>query len=144
MFVDKFIFKKHLEEGESVLFAAHKHWTQLFPYVLNVIFFGLMLPWVIYSAGFRSDLFFKLIFIWNGVALLKLLYDWVDWYSDVWLFTDMSIIVVEWHGLFSNTSQRVGYEDAEGLAFTIKGFWGTVMRFGDVTIQVFAFKKHVS
>lgn len=136
MLVDRYIFQKHLEEGEEIRFVCHKHWTQFFGPVLNVIFFGFMLPWVFYFIGFKAAWAVVLIFLWMFIGLIKLFYDWIDWYSDVWLFTNMSIIVVEWHGIFSNTSQRVGYEDVEGLSFAIRGFWGTVMRFGDATLKV--------
>lgn len=136
MWIDKYIFQKHLEEGESILFVAHKHWTQFLPKFLNVTFFGFIFPWIFYLAGLKSTFFVILAFIWIFLAFIRFVYDWINWYADVWLFTNMSLIIVEWHGIFSNTSQRLGYEDVEGLAFTIKGFWGTVMRFGDATLQV--------
>jgi len=134
--IDKIIFQKHLEKGEEVKYAVHKHWTQFFKPLLFVTFFGFMLPWIMYSMGFQSNLFLSIVVVWNVLAFLRLIYDFIDWYSDVWLFTTMSIIIVEWHGLFSNTSQRIGYEDTEGISFIIKGFWGTILRFGDVTLKV--------
>lgn len=136
MFVDRFIFQKHLEKSEKVLFAAHKHWTEFSGPFISILFFGFALPWILYYVGFRSSLFLAVIVVWTVLAAVRLLYDFIDWYSDVWLFTDMSIIIVEWHGLFSNTSQRIGYEDTEGVAFIIKGFWGTILRYGDVTLKV--------
>lgn len=136
MFIDKYIFKKHLEKGEVIHFVAHKHWVGFLPAILNVTFFGILLPWILYFAGFRADLFLVVIFGWMMVGLVRLFYEWVDWYTDVWLFTNMSIIIVEWHGIFSNTSQRIGYEDTEGISFAIKGFWGTVFQFGDVSLKV--------
>jgi len=134
--IDRIIFKKHLERGEEVQYAVHKHSTQFYRPILFVAFFGFVLPWIMYYMGFRSSLFISIIIVWNILATIRLLYDFIDWYSDVWLFTNMSIIIVEWHGLFSNTSQRIGYEDTEGVSFVIKGFWGTIMRFGDITLQV--------
>ncbi|MBN2306672.1 hypothetical protein JXD20_01690 [Candidatus Peregrinibacteria bacterium] len=136
MFVDKLIFKKHLEKGENVLYAAHKHWAEFAGPFVGILFFGFMLPWILYFIGFKSPVFVLVIVAWMILACIKLFYELIDWHSDVWLFTDMSIIIVEWHGLFSNTSQRIGYEDTEGVAFVIKGFWGTVLRYGDVTLKV--------
>ena len=136
MLVDKYIFQKHLEKGESVLYVVHKHWTQFLPRVLNVIFLGWMAPWIFYFAGLKTPLYVGLIFLWMVLAILRLVYDWINWYADVWILTNMSVIVVQWNGFFSNTSQRISYEDVEGLSFAIKGFWGTVFRFGDATLQV--------
>lgn len=136
MFIDRYLFTKHLEEGENVLFVAHKHWTQFLPKVLNVTFFGFLFPWVFYMGGLKGGFIIGLIFLWMFAALIRLLYDWINWYADVWLFTNMTVIVVEWRGIFSNTSQRLGYDDIEGAGYEIKGFWASVMRFGDVTLQV--------
>lgn len=136
MLVDNLIFKKHLEKGEEVLYATHKHWVEFIGPALAIIFLGFVLPWILYFAGFNSSLFLTVIVVWTFLGLFKLFHEFIDWHSDVWLFTNMSIIIVEWHGIFSNTSQRIGYEDTEGVAFVIKGFWGTVLRYGDVTLKV--------
>lgn len=136
MIIDRLIFQKHLEKGETVLFAAHKSWTQFLPALIKVGFFGLLLPWLLYFVGFKTQVFLVIVIVWTVLGILRLLYDWIDWYSDVWLFTSLSIIIVEWHGLFSNTSQRIGYEDTEGLSFIIKGFWGSILRYGDVTLRM--------
>lgn len=138
MLIERIIFKKHLEKGEEVAFTAHTHWTQFVIPFLRVMFFGVCLPLGIYYMGFRSDLFLALICVWILIATVRLFYDFIDWYSDVWLFTNMGIIIVEWHGIFSNTSQRVSYEDAERISYKIKGFWDTVFRYGDITLQTIA------
>ena len=135
MLIERIIFKKHLEEGEEVAFTAHTHWTQFIVPFTRVVFFGLGIPWIIYYMGFRSHLFLALVSVWAFLAAIRLFYDFLDWYSDVWLFTNMGIIVVEWHGIFSNTSQRISYEDAERISYMIRGFWGTILRFGDVTLK---------
>jgi len=136
MFADRFIFHKHLENKEEVLYAAHKHFTQFLKPLFRVSLFGFLIPWSLYGMGFRSQFFLILVIVWTLLALIRLLYDFIDWYSDVWLFTNMSIIIIEWHGIFSNTSQRVGYEDTEGVAFVIRGFWGTIFRYGDLTLRM--------
>ncbi len=136
MILDKFIFQKHLEKDESISFVAHKHWVNFLPSFFRILLFGFILPWLIYFMGFKSELFLMIAGIWTVLAFLRLIYDWIDWHTDVWLFTNMSIIVVEWQGLFSNTSKRIGYEDAEGISFVVKGFWGTIFRYGDVTLGV--------
>ncbi len=136
MFVDELIFQRHLEKGEEVLYAAHKHWSEFFGPFIRILFFGFILPWVLYYIGFKSSVFLAIIVVWMLLAAIRLFHDFIDWHSDVWLFTNMSIIIIEWHGIFSNTSQRIGYEDIEGVAFVIKGFFGAVMKYGDATLKV--------
>ncbi len=57
MFVDKIIFKKHLEKGEEVLYAAHKHWVEFLGPFISIVFLGFILPWILYFAGFNSSIF---------------------------------------------------------------------------------------
>ena len=136
MIVDRLIFSKHLEKGEKIVYSVHKHWIKTLKPVLVVSFFGLLIPWSLYFMGFNSKLFFWIALVWSVVAYLRFLYVMLDWYADVWLVTNMSILVIEWHGFFSNMSTRIGYNDVEGVAYEINGFWGTVMRYGNITLKV--------
>lgn len=134
--IDRFIFKKHLEDGEEVLYSVHKHWIAIVKPSLEVGFFGLALPWSLYFIGFNSEIFFWVAVAWSVMGYLRFLYILVDWYSDAWLITDMSLVAMEWHGIFSNNSARISYDDVEGAAYEIKGFLGTVLRFGNMQIRV--------
>lgn len=136
MITDKIIFKKHLEKGEEILYAVHKHWIEVIKPASEVIFFGFVLPWILYFIGFNSRLFLWIAIAWSALAISRLMYVFVDWYSDAWLITNMSVITIEWNGLFSNNSARIGYEDIEGASYEIKGFWGTIMRYGSMTLRV--------
>lgn len=136
MIVEKFIFSKHLEKGENVLYSVHRHWVAIFKSSLEIAFFGFLIPWGIYLIGFNSTLFFWIAVSWSGIAFLRYIYVLIDWYADVWLITSMSIISVEWRGFFSNAATRIGYEDIEGIAYDINGFWPTVLQYGDLTLKV--------
>lgn len=136
MIIDKLIFHKHLEEGEAILYAVHKHWVDMLKPTLEIALFGFVLPWTLYLIGFNSLLFFWISVAWSVLAYGRFLYILVDWYSDVWLITNMSIIVIEWNGIFSNNATRLGYEDIEGAAYEISGFWGTILRYGNMTLRV--------
>lgn len=136
MIIDKLIFGKHLEEGEKILYAVHRHWVAMVKYGLEVGFFGFLIPWALYFLGFNTELFFWIAVIWSVLAYLRFLYVLIDWYSDTWLITSMSVIAITWKGIFNNTSTRLGYEDIEGAAYEIKGFWGTILRYGHVTIRM--------
>ena len=136
MIIDRLIFNKHLEEGEKILYAVHRHWVGMTKPALEVGFFGFVLPWSLYAIGFNSDIFFWIAVTWSVLAYIRFLYVLIDWYADTWLITNMSVITIEWQGVFSNTSSRLGYEDIEGAAYEIKGFWGTILRFGTITIKM--------
>jgi hypothetical protein len=136
MIVDKLIFSKHLEKGEKILYAVHSHWIKTFKPVLALSFFGILIPWSLYFAGFNSTLFFWIAMTWSVMAYLRFIYVMLEWYANVWLVTSMSIIVIEWRGFFQNTAARIGYEDVEGVAYEINGFWGTIMSYGNLMLKV--------
>ena len=136
MIIEKLIFSKHLEKGEKVLYSVHKHWIDILKLVIEVAFFGFLIPWGFYLLGFNTALFFWGAVTWSVLAYLRFLYILMDWYSDVWLITSLGIIVIEWRGLFSNTATRLGYEDIEGVTYDINGFWPTVLSYGDMILKV--------
>lgn len=136
MIIEKFIFGKHLEEGEKILYSVHKHWVEIMKPTLEVGFFGLLLPWGLYIMGFNTVFFFWIAVIWSIFAYIRFFYVLIDWYCDAWLSTDMGIVCVEWKGIFRNSAVRIGYEDVEGVAYEINGFWGTVLRYGHLTLKV--------
>ncbi len=136
MITNSIIFKRHLEKGEKVLYAVHKHWIEMLKPSLEILFFGLALPWVLYFIGFNSKGFLWVALGWTAIAFIRFIYVVIDWYSDTWLITNMSVITIEWNGIFSNNAARLGYEDIEGASYEIKGFWGTILRYGNMTLRV--------
>jgi hypothetical protein len=136
MLLQKLIFARHLDDKETVLYAVHKHWIIILRPILEIAFFGFVIPWSLYIMGLNTRLFFWIAIAWSGFAYLRFLYVLIDWYADVWLATNMSLIVIEWRGLFSNQSSRIGYEDIEGLVYEIDGFFATVLGYGDMTLKV--------
>ena len=136
MIIDKILFSRHLEQGEDILYAVHKHWIEAVKPTLEMGFFGILLPWTLYFIGLNTALFFWISVFWSACASIRFFYILIDWYSDAWLVTSMSIITIEWSGIFSNNSARLGYEDIEGAAYEIKGFGGTILRYGSMTLRM--------
>ncbi len=132
----KILFHKHLEKEEKILYAIHKHWVFLLKPLIITGFFGILVPWSLYAIGFNANAFFWIAVVWSGLATILLLYEYFDWYSDAWLLTTMSLMAVEWNGFFHNASTRVDYQTIEGLTYEIKGFWPTVLRYGNISLNV--------
>ena len=134
--IDRLIFSKHLEKGETILCSIHKHWIEVVKPMLEIAFFGLLLPWALYMIGFNTEVFFWIAVVWSMIAYLRFTYVLIDWWSDAWLITSMSVIAIEWNGLFSNNSARITFDDIEGVSYEIRGFLGTMLRFGNMELRV--------
>ena len=74
MLVDKFIFQRHLEKGETVLYAVHKHWVESVGPLIAIFFFGFLLPGLLFYIGFRGPVFYALVGVWVLLAFIKIFY----------------------------------------------------------------------
>jgi hypothetical protein len=127
------LFKKHLEEDESLLCVVHKHWllgfkSLFWPTALIVIAF--LILYLNHARGMVIVMGF-----WLFVFLIWWLRNFFDYYLDAWLITDQGIIDIAWHGWFHRQSTRVLYSDLQGISYEIQGVLGTLMRFGTVSIE---------
>jgi len=136
MIIDRLIYHKHLEKGEKILYSVHKHWIEIAKPALEIGFFGFVLPWTLFFIGFNSRPFFWIAVIWSALAYLHFMRIVIYWYANTWLITNMNVITIEWSGIFSNIATRLGYEDIEGASYEIKGFWGTIFRYGNLVLRV--------
>lgn len=131
MFASLF-YRAYLNPGEKIVYVAHVHPITVYgPFMKNFIF-GLALP------GFFYLLMPPFVFLWAGwaiIAVFKLLLLVADWYFDALLITNQSLIDIEWKGIFKRSSTRIEYHTIEGVSYEIVGFWGTVLNFGDITIE---------
>lgn len=128
-----FFFARHLEDEEIVERIVHKHWL--------LGFSALFWP----TASFVASVAFLLIAsvrgvqlglaLWAVVSLVWLLRNFFDYYLDAWIVTNKGIIDIAWHGWFHRESSRVLYSDIQGVSYEIEGVWGTLMRYGTVSVE---------
>src|SRR6185295_1123740 len=133
MFLQKRLFKGHLDEDEELFFVAHKHWMEILERVLILIFLGIIFPWVLWMF-----LDFKVLFVllWNLGFLFWFCYHVFDWYFDAFLITDRSVIDVAWYSFFDKESARVDYGDLKEMSYEIRGLWPTILQYGNIFIHL--------
>ncbi|MBI5414810.1 hypothetical protein HZA38_04845 [Candidatus Peregrinibacteria bacterium] len=129
----KFIFKGHFEDGEELVFVAHKHWIKILPKVFVLLMFGIILPWAAW-------LFFAvrplIILSWNIFFVFWFAYYFIGWYLDALLITNTSVIDVEWVNLFHRKSSRVTYQDLKEMSYEIHGILPTIFRYGTIHVHL--------
>ncbi len=128
---DKLLFSGYLEEGEKLLFVAHRHFLFLFFDALKWLFLGVIFPfglWFLWPQAFIFSASLATIsFFWFFLRA-------ADWYFDAWLLTDRAVIDLEWRGVLHRISSRISYSDIDSISGEIRGFWGTLFRFGNAKI----------
>jgi hypothetical protein len=131
--LDALLFARHLDKDEVVSKVIHKHWRL----GLRELFWptsSFILSWVVlYFVPFRTV--FYIVALWSVASLVWWLRNFLDYYLDAWIITNMGIIDVEWHGWFYRESTRVLYSDIQGVSYEIKGVMNTFTRTGTVSVE---------
>lgn len=69
-----------------------------------------------------------------GVALWWMR-NFMDYYLDAWVITNKGVVDLAWHGWFHRTSARVLYSDIQGIEYEVKGIFGTLIGYGEVSLE---------
>lgn len=131
-FIGKAVFRKYVEKDENVLFIAHQHGIVLYGDVLQFALLGAILPAYISTANPKLA---PVSFLVTAFFTIRFLYKVFIWFFDCWILTDKGVIDVQWINLFYRRTTRTDYRHCEGITVVIKGFWQTVLRMGDMTLD---------
>lgn len=133
MRLDGPMFKRHLEDDESVVAVVHRHWLMgLKGLFWPTLAFGLGAA-LLFAAPYRSvAIGVGIWFVCVGGWWLR---NFFDFFLDAWILTDQGIIDVAWHGWFHRESSRVLYSDIQGVSYEIKGVTPTLLRYGTISVE---------
>jgi len=132
VFLEKLFFRPHLAENEKIVFIAHRHFICILPQSVKFIVFGVLIPFFL---GALLPPFFWVAVIWAVLVWLQFLAEIADWFFDVWLITNISVINIEWRGIFARNSSRIEFADIEEVAYEIKSLIGIILKFGDCFLR---------
>lgn len=138
MILAEFFFRSYIEEGEKIYYVAHRHVFTLYKPVMKLTFFGFLIPGALIFLFPQVHVIILAAGAWIFIAFLQFLYILLKWYFDAWLITNAGVIDIQWHGFFDRAATRIEYHTVEGVTNTIKGFWGTILNFGDIALSLIA------
>ncbi|MDO8468368.1 MAG: PH domain-containing protein [Candidatus Peribacter sp.] len=131
--LNRWFFKKHLEDDEEVRLYLHTHWR------LGLVRLFWPTAAFIVSWVFLAIAPFLIIFYFVALASVLSLVWWVrnffDYFLDAWLVTNQALIDVKWHGWFHRTATKVLFSDIQGVSYEIKGISGTLFRYGTISVE---------
>lgn len=128
-----FFFARHLEDDEVVSRIVHKHWLAGFATLVWPAASFVASVAVLAMAATRGVQL--ALALWAIVSLVWLLRNFFDYYLDAWIISDQGIIDIAWHGWFHRESSRVLYSDIQGVSYEIQGVWGTLLRYGTISVE---------
>lgn len=134
MILDDIAFRSLLNKGEEIQYVGHIHPFLIYPQLFKIFIFGLLAPAFAY---FFFPLYpFSVVWMaWGGLGALLFAYRLLQWYMDAWLVTNLGVINHKWNSFFDQATTRIEYGNIEGISHEIKGFWGTILRYGNIQIE---------
>jgi len=132
MILDEIAFRNLLGKGEKIYYVGHVHLFTIYPLLFKIVFLGIALPIVGY---FLMPPFFWLWVLWFATGVLLFLYQILNWYMDAWIITNYGVIDQEWRSFFNKQTSRIEYSNIEGVTTEVKGFWGTILRYGNLQLE---------
>ncbi|PIR93758.1 hypothetical protein COT97_05015 [Candidatus Falkowbacteria bacterium CG10_big_fil_rev_8_21_14_0_10_39_11] len=130
--------------NEQVLMFFRRHWIV----VAKILLLSLIIttiPIIFYLFFARTytflenDMYRGVYILFNSAyALFVILFtfsNFIDYYLDVWIVTNMRVINIEQKGLFSREMSEKELGRMQDITSEVTGFLATVLGFGDVHIQ---------
>jgi len=113
---DQSFFEKYIPEWQEIKWIIHIHFIDVFAQIFL---------WLSMWAIIPSFLFFYSELIHNNVpfyflesllifVFIKTVYEVFNWYNDVWIITDSSIVTLEW-ALFKTDTLSIDYDKIEWM-----------------------------
>jgi hypothetical protein len=132
MIIDQITFRSLLGKGERLEYVAHRHIFKLYPKLFKILLLGVGAP---IGGYLLFPPFFEVWLAWMILGTLLFAYAMTQWYLDAWIITSMAVIDNEWNSLFNKSTTRIEYQSIEGISTETKGFWSTILRFGDIQVE---------
>ena len=137
--------------NEQILLFYRRHWLIL----LKTAFLGVVMAvipvffYVYFSARpelFSGETFYALYVLLNSIFALFIIVfmfsNFIDYYLDVWLVTNMRVVAIEQEGLFGRQMAEKDLGRMQDIKAEVKGFIPTIFGYGNVKIQTAGEEEH--
>lgn len=129
-------FSKYIPEWQEIMWVIHKHFISIAPRLILLLSFWVLLPsfFYYYSFSLKQLIPFFVLEIYLFLVYIKIVYDVFDWYNDVWIVTDKSVIELEW-SLFKKNVVSVWFENIEWLEVEKNWVADTILKKWEIIIH---------
>lgn len=134
MILEEIAFRTLLNKGEKIDHVAHVHIFNIYAELFKVLLLGIATPIGAYYM-FPAYPFNLLCAAWVLLGALLFIYRLMQWYLDAWIITNHGVIDQEWNSFFDKSTTRIEHGNIEGITTEVKGFWGTILGYGTLTVE---------
>ena len=124
-----------LKEGEKIVTIVRRYgltffWHWLLIFLLFVVPFFFMF-WL-FNHGWWGQILFFVPVAFGIFTLIRLIFIWK---KNIFIITTHRVVDIDQRGFFDQVVSDVPYNQIVDVSGRIKGFWGTIFRYGSLQIQ---------
>lgn len=142
----------HQEAGEKIELFLKRHWFVFFTKMLFFIFL-LILPMIFFyytgediygplDGDISRPIFMLVISIYFLSIWLFFTASFINDFLDYWIVTSKRIISIDQLSLFARSVSELKLINVQDVTSEIKGFFPTILHFGDIQIQSAGARSH--
>lgn len=138
-------FSSYIAPEESIHHIFHRHFFVIIEDIVLWSFFAFIIPAFLYGQNVFA-VQETLSGFYAGVYMLGvytvLMYKVFDWYADVWVATETTIIAVKWRWFTSNILY-IPYGKIEGIEVRTHSWVAALFRMSDVVVKLLGQEEFV-
>ena len=135
---DALFFSQYVNQNETVTDVFHRHFLVIVEDIVLWTFFAVLIPGFLYSqdifqiqSGVSQFSFTMYLLLIYSILMYKLF----DWYADVWIATDVTIVDVKWR-YFTSNLLYIPYEKIEGIEVKTRSWFTAMIGMSDVVVKL--------
>lgn len=131
-------FKKYVPEWQEIIEFFHRHWIKIIDDIILSLGLWVLIPIFLYYNSFflQKNIEFKYLEIYLIIVYIIIIYKIFDWYNDVLILTNKSVIKIDW-SLFKTKMQTTDYEHIEWIEISKNWIFDSILQKWDLIIQKF-------
>jgi hypothetical protein len=135
---DTLFFSQFIPPNESIHKVFHRHFFVILEDIVLWLFFAVLIPSFLYN----QDIFSIQSYITHfsfGIYLILiygvLMYKVFDWYTDVWIATETSIVSIKWK-VFTSNLLYIPYSKIEWIEVRTRSWLSALLKISDVVVKM--------
>ena len=131
---DNLFFRTYIGSDNDIKKVFHRHVFIILEDIILWVFFALCIPMFLYSQdifSLQSSIPSIYVSLYMLFIYAILIYKLFDWYVDVWIMTESTIIDMRWRW-FSANILYIPYDKIEGIQVRTRSWWAALLGMSDV------------
>ncbi len=142
---DSLFFGQYISSEDKIEKVFHRHFFVIIEDMVLWSFFAFIIPAFLYGQnvfGLQETLPGLYVSLYMIGIYAVLMYKIFDWYADVWVATDTTIIAVKWRWFTSNILY-IPYGKIEGIEVRTHSWMAALFRMSDVVVKLLGQEEFV-